>query len=145
MAVTIKKIELWRSEVPNQPGTLAETLGPLAKAGADLRIIMGYRLPGDATKAAIEVYPVTGKKSVAAAETTGLKATSIPTLLVEGDNRSGLGHAVGQALAAAGINMSFLMAQVLGRKYLAIVGFETQDDARRAAGLIKKATAARKK
>ena len=43
MAVLIKKIELWRSEVPNQAGTLANILGPLATSGADLRVVMGYR------------------------------------------------------------------------------------------------------
>ena len=63
-------------------------------------------------------------------------------LLVEGDNRSGLGHAFSRSIADAGINMTFLVAQVLGRRYSAVVGFDTEADAGAAAALIKKAAAA---
>src|SRR5437879_3595190 len=43
MAVTVKKVTLWRSEVENKTGVLANALEPLAKAGADLQVVMGYR------------------------------------------------------------------------------------------------------
>jgi len=66
MAVTVKKIVLWRKEVENKPGALASTLASLASAGADLQVVMGYRYPGQESKAAIELYPVTAMKSVAA-------------------------------------------------------------------------------
>lgn len=78
MAVTVKKIALWRSEVENRPGVLAHTLEPLASAGADLQVIMGYRYPGNESKAAIELYPVSGKKSAAAAQAAGLSSSPIP-------------------------------------------------------------------
>jgi len=145
MAVTVKKIVLWRREVENRPGALASTLGPLASAGADLHVVMAYRYPGDETKAAIELYPVTGKKSVAAAQEAGLSASSIPALLVEGDNRPGLGHAISQAIADAGINLGFLVTQVVGRKYSAVFGFESAADATKGAALIRKATAPKKR
>src|SRR5208283_4207047 len=58
MAVTVKRITLWRKELENKAGTLAGTLEPLAKVGADLQIVMGYRNPGDNTKAVVELYPV---------------------------------------------------------------------------------------
>ena len=144
MAVTIKNVELWRSEVANTPGTLAATLTPLADAGADLRVVMGYRYPGKEKKAAIEVFPVKGKKSVAAAESAGLKASGIPTLVIEGDNEAGLGRSIAQALADAGVNVSFFMAQVVGDRYSAIAGFESQDDARNAAALIRTRANSRK-
>ena len=67
MAVTVKKIVLWRKEVENQPGTLANALAPLANAGTDIHVVMAFRFPGQESKAAIELYPVTGKKSAAAA------------------------------------------------------------------------------
>ncbi len=57
MPVTVKNVSLWRKEVENQVGMLAHTLEPISKAGANLRVLMGYRYPGDATKAAIELYP----------------------------------------------------------------------------------------
>jgi hypothetical protein len=67
MPVTVKHITLWRAEVENKPGVLARTLESLAAAGADLPVVMGYRYPRGEEKAAIEVYPVTTRKSVAAA------------------------------------------------------------------------------
>ncbi len=145
MAVSVKKIVLWRAEVANQPGVLAETLKPLAEAGANLTVVMGYRFPGDPSKAAIELYPVTGRKATAAAQAAGLGAVSIPTILVEGDDRPGLGHAIAQAAASAGVNLSFVVAQVIGRKYSAVIGFENEDDAKKALPLIKKAAAGKQK
>ena len=145
MPVTVKHITLWRSEVENRAGVLAQTLEPLAAAGADLRIVMGYRYPGAESKAAIEVFPVSGRKLTAAAATAGLASSGIPTLLVEGDNKPGLGHAIARAIAEAGINLGFIVAQVIGKKYAAVIGFENESDAKKAAQLVKKATTGRKK
>lgn len=144
MPVTVKNISLWRKEVENKTGVLAQTLEPLAKAGADLHVVMGFRYPGDETKAAVELYPISGKKSIAAAQQAGLSASAIPTLLVEGDNKPGLGCAIAQAIADAGVNLSFLVAQVIGRKYSAVIGFTNDEDVRKATALIKKATSKRK-
>ena len=145
MPVTVKSISLWRKEVENQVGTLAHTLESVAKAGANLHVLMGYRYPGEGTKAAIELYPVAGKKVTAAASEAGLSASLIPTLLVKGDDKPGLGLAIAQAMSGAGINMTFFVAQVIGQKFSAVLGFETEADAKAAAPLIKKAAASRKK
>ena len=145
MPVTVRKATLWRTEVDNRPGMLASTLQPLAEAGADLSVVMGYRYPGGEDKAAIEVYPVSGRKLIAAARAAAFSPSSIPALLVEGDNKPGLGHAVAKAIGDAGINLSFLMVQVVGRRYSAVFGFENETDATKALTLIKKATAPGKK
>jgi hypothetical protein len=144
MAVTVKRITLWRKELENKAGTLAGTLEPLANAGADLQIVMGYRNPADNTKAVVELYPVGGKKTTQAAQGAGLAASTIPALLVEGDNRPGLGHGIAQAVAEAGVNMDFLVAQVIGRKCAAVIGFENDADAIKASALIKKAAGKKK-
>jgi len=144
MAVTVKKIVLWRKEVENRTGILANALAPLANAGTDIQVVMGYRYPGQQFKAAIELYPVTGKKSATAAAEAGFSASTIPALLVEGDNRTGLGYATAQAIANAGINMDFLVAQVIGSKYSAVFGFESDADAAKCAAIIRKAAAAKK-
>ena len=140
MPVKIKRITLWRKELENRAGTLAEALEPLAKAGTDLQVVMGYCYPGDRTKAAVELYPVATKKTTAAAQGAGLAPSSIAAVLVEGDNRAGLGSSMARALADAGLNLDFLVAQVIGRKYSAVIGFESETDADKAAGLIKKAS-----
>ena len=63
MAVTVKEITLWRREIENQPGTLARVLEPLAKSAADVQVLMAYRYPGDETRGAVEVFPISGKKA----------------------------------------------------------------------------------
>jgi len=145
VAVTVKRIVLWRKEVENRTGILANALAPLAHAGTDIHVVMAYRFPHHGSKAAIELYPVTGTKSVTAAKEAGFSASAIPALLVEGDNRAGLGYATAQAIAGAGINMDFLVAQVIGRKYSAVFGFESDTDAAKCAAIIRKATRPKKK
>ncbi len=139
MAVTVKTIKLWRSEVENKPGVLAGILEPLAQAGSGLQIVMGYRYPGNESKAAVELYPVSGKKAAAAAQMAGLSAAPISALLVEGDDKPGLGYRFAKAISGAGINAAFLVAQVVGRRYSAVFGFETEEETRKAAAVIRKA------
>ncbi len=144
MAINIKRIKLWRKEIENQPGSLAATLEPMAATGANLQVVMGYRYPGEPTKGAVELYPVTGKKAVGAAQAAGIAASAMPVLLVTGDDKPGTGSAIAKGIAEAGINLDFLVAQVIGRKYSAVLGFDNEGDARRASAVIKK-TAARKR
>lgn len=145
MAVIVKKIVLWRKEVDNKPGVLANALAPLAHTGTDIHVVMAYRFPGEETQAAIELYPVTGRKAAAAAREAGFTPATIPALLVEGDNRAGIGYAAAQAIAGAGINMDFVVAQVIGRKYSAVFGFQSDADAAKCAAIIRKATTAKKR
>jgi hypothetical protein len=145
MAVTVKAITVWRREVENAPGVLAGTLEPFAKGGADLQVVMGYRYPGNEAKAAIELYPVAGRTLTAAAKAAGLEDSGIPTLLVTGDNKPALGHAIAKALADAGLNVAFLVAQVIGRRYSAVIGFDKAEDAKKAASLLKRVTVAKKR
>jgi hypothetical protein len=140
MPVTVKSISLWRKVAENKTGLLAQTLEPLAKAGADLGVVVGYRLPGNEAKAIIEIYPVSGKKLTSAATETGLAASAIPTLLIEGDNKPGLAHKIAQTIADAGSDLSFFVAQAVGRRYSAVIGFANDADAKKAATLINKAT-----
>jgi hypothetical protein len=145
MAVAVKKIVLWRADVQNEPGVLDRVLAPLADAGADLKVVMGYRYSGGGNKAAIEVYPVSGRKATAAARAAGLSPSSIPTLLVEGDDRPGLGHALAEAIADAEINVAFLGTQVQGKRFSVVIGFDNEAGCRKAVGLIKKVMARRGK
>ena len=49
MRATIKKVTVWRKEVGNRSGALAELLQPLAEAGADLQAVIVYASLGDET------------------------------------------------------------------------------------------------
>jgi hypothetical protein len=46
MTVTVKKIMLWRKEVENRTGILANALAPLAHASTDIHVVMAYRFSG---------------------------------------------------------------------------------------------------
>lgn len=139
MAITVKKVVLWRKEVENRPGTLAGTLAPLAQAGGNLRVVMGYAVPGESRRSVIEVFPVVGKKATAAAGASGLAASPIPCLLVEGDDQPGLGSRMTRAVADQGVNLAFLVAETVGRRFSAVFGFESDTDAARATPAIKAA------
>jgi hypothetical protein len=144
MPITVKKAALWRTEMDNHPGALASALEPLAQAGADLQLVMAYRNRGT-DKGVVEVHSITGRKPIAAAQTAGLARSTIPIVLVEGDNRPGLGHTLAKAIGESGVNISFVMAQVISRKYSAVFGFENEADASKAAALIKKVAAPARK
>jgi hypothetical protein len=139
MAVSVKHIPLWRRELQDRPGALADSLSPLADAGASLKVLMGYRYPGEPGRAAVEIFPVTGKRAATAAERGGFGEAKIPALLVEGDDAPGLGHRMSRAVADAGINLDFVVSHVIGRKFAAVFGFAARDDAERAVPLIRKA------
>lgn len=144
MATTIKKVQLWKCQVDNRPGALDAILAPLAEAGADLSIVFGWVNPGDPTRATIEVAPIRGKKITEAARSVGLEPDEVPVIVVEGLNKPGLGHRLAEAIAAKGINMTFVVAQVVGRNYGAVFGFQSAEDATKATRIIKTALAARK-
>lgn len=138
MAVTVKKAVLWRRELENQPGTLAEALKPLADAKVNLQVVMGYVLPGDRKSAALEVYPISGAKAEQAAVAGGLAAaTAIPCLIVQGDDRVGLAHKMADSLAKSDVNIHFSIIEVIGKKFLGVFGFEDAKQADTAAGVIK--------
>ncbi len=117
MQATVKNVTIWRKEVDNRPGELAAVLTPLAKAGASLKVLMGYRVPGQEGKAAIEVYPVSGTKASRAAAAAGLTKSSIPALYVEGADRPGLGGALAELPGHAGRG-----TEVLGGLGLRVAG-----------------------
>ena len=138
MAIKVQRITIWRTEVDDRPGALAEVLEPLAATGADLQVVMGYRERGR-NRAVIEAWPVAGRRRTEAAEGAGLRPSATPTLYVSGANRAGLGHRMARALADSGISVAFLVAQVVGRNYSAIFGFESEEDAARALRVLRSA------
>ena len=144
MAVRIRRVQLWQTEIRNKPGVLADTLEPLAQTGTDLQLVMKYSLPGRSARATVEILPGKGKRAAFAARAAGFSLSPTPALMVEGDNRPGLAYAVANTIAWAGISVRFLSAQVVGRRYSALVGFKTTDEAKRAAALIRKVATGKK-
>ncbi len=142
MAISVKKIAIWSREIGNDPGTLGAALGPFADSGCDLQVCMAYAKPGEATRSIAEIAPVAGVKATRAAQAAGFTQSSIPCLVVDGDNQAGLGRATAAALGAAGINIQFLVTLVVGKKYRSIFGFGLGVDVEQAKKVIRSAAAA---
>src|SRR2546430_3842936 len=104
MAVTVENIVIWRKEVAHRPGELARALEPLAKAGADLRVIMAY---AEGERGIIEIGPLSGKKLTDAAMQAGFVASTKPTLLIEGDDPPRLGLQNAPAISDKRIRIRF--------------------------------------
>lgn len=138
MAIKVKKAVLWKRDLENRPGTLAESLKPFADAKQNLQIVMGYAYPGEHDRSALEVYPVDGSKGEAAAKQAGLEPMSHTNcLIVEGDDSVGLAYLMAENLAQKNLNISFSVIQVVSKKFLAIFGFESSQEADTAAEVIK--------
>src|SRR5438445_9510624 len=135
--ITVKNVRLLSLHGANRKGRLAEVLEPLAAAGANLRVVMGYRHPGEHERATVEVFPVEGAAAEAAARKAGFAPSETACLLVEGTDRKGLGAQISRALSDAGISMAFLMEEAVGRKFSAVIGFASREDAATAAKTIE--------
>ena len=136
MSVTIKNLTIWRKEVAHRAGELARALEPLAAAGANLQVIMAY---AEGDRGIIEIGPLSGKKVTDAAARIGFAASSKPALLVEGNDRPGLGFKIASAIAGAGVSISFDVTQVIGKKFSSVYGFHADEDAKAAGAAIRKA------
>jgi hypothetical protein len=142
MAITVKKVQLLRCLLQNRPGALAESLKPFAEGGVNLQVIMGYVYQKDKRHAELEICGA--KANTAAAKGKFESAKRVHCLLVQGDDRPGLGYDIARALGSSRINMSFALMQAVGRRYSAVFGFETGASATRAMRVIKAAGSSRK-
>lgn len=138
MAVSVKRATLWKIDMPNTPGSLAASLSPLAEGNVNLDLVMGYSHP-DKTGATIEVFPVDGASPQRAARRAGFVKSGFPCVAVSGTNRVGLGRQIAAALAEAGININFFIAQVVGKDYVGMFSFEAESEADLAVTIIRRA------
>ena len=141
MAVTIKRVMLWQTEIQDKPGALGAVLEPLAQAGLDLHAVMNRCVPGRRGRATVEILPRSGRRASALARAAGFSQSRTETLLVEGINRPGLAYAVANSIAWAGISLRFLAAQSAGEHYSALLGFRTPAERRKGESLIRKVAA----
>jgi hypothetical protein len=140
MAYTVSKVDMWTGPIQDRVGGLAEKLGALAEAGADLEIVVARRQPHQRGQGVVFLGPVAGARAQKAAKAAGLtKAADLVALRVEGPNKPGEGSRLTRLLADAGINLRGLAATVAGNKVVLSLGFDTAVDAGKAARLLRAA------
>jgi hypothetical protein len=139
MALSIKKAVLWRREIENRPGALAESLKPFAKEGVGLQVVMGYSSPNRETGSAVEVFPVADAKAEKVAKEAGLHAaTEVHCVVAVGSDRTGMAYDMANAIASAGINLHFAVCQAIENKFHGVLGFGSEKDADKAVEILSK-------
>jgi len=139
MAVKIQKVDVWSAEIRDQVGGLADVLGPLAEAKADLAFIVARRQAHQPGTGVVFLGGLKGAKQTAAAQKAGLtKSTDISALIVEVPNKPGLAHRLVEQLAAAQINLRGLSASVTGTKCAIVIAFDSPADRDNAAKALRK-------
>jgi hypothetical protein len=139
MKYKVSRTDVWAAPIEDRPGGLADKLAALAEAGANLEFIIARRTPEQRGAGVVFVTPVKGAKQVKAAKAAGFQKTdSLHSVRVDGTDKPGIGAAMTQALAEAGINLRGLSAAALGRNFVTHLALDTAQDAAKAAGILKK-------
>jgi len=139
MALEVSRIDIWVAGIEDRPGGLAEKLAALAAAGAQLQFVLARRAPDKPGSAVVFLTPVKGSRQIKAAKEAGFhKSQSLRALRVEGRDKPGLGAAITQALADAGINLRGLSAAVVGRRFVLHLALDSSADATKAARILRR-------
>src|SRR2546421_1219817 len=137
MALKINKVEVWAGDLRDVPGGLASVLERLSEAGAKLQCVIARRRDDQIGAGKVFVTPISGSKVQQAASAVGLQPANIGTLRVEGSDAAGLGARMMRAIGDAGINVRGVSAAVIGGKFVAYIGLDSDADATAAAAALR--------
>ncbi len=139
MKVKVSRTDVWAAELEDHPGSLAEKLDALAKAGVNLESIISRRSPEKPGKGVMFVTPIKGAKQTKAAKDAGfVKTESLHSVRIEGNDKPGLGAMISKALADAGLNLRGLSGAALGRRVVGYLALDSAADAAKAVAVLKK-------
>jgi len=139
VVLNVTRVDVWAASMEDRPGGLAEKLGALAKAGAQLEFVIARRASERPGTGVVFVTPLKGAAQIGAAKKAGFEKTkSLHSLRVEGPDRPGLGAKMTQAMAQAGVNLRGLSAAAIGQRCVVHLAFDSTADAAKAARLLKR-------
>lgn len=139
MKLDIARMDVWAASIKDRPGTVAEKLDALSASGANLEFVLARRAPEKKGAGVVFASPIKGAKQLAAARKAGFrKSKSICGVRLTTTNKAGLGAALLQPLAEAGINVRGISAGTTGRKAVMHMAFDSSADAGKAIRLLKK-------
>ena len=139
MALKVSKADVWAVTIDDRPGGAAQKLETLARAGANLEMLLARRTAEQPGQGVMFVTPIKGKKAVEAARASGMgQPQSIHSVRIEGGDKPGLGSKIARALGDAGINFRGMSALAMGRKFVSFVALDSADDQARAIATLKK-------
>ena len=139
MKLDVIKTDVWAAEVEDRAGALAEKLGALSAAGANLGFVLARRAPESPGYGVVFVTPLKGTKQIRAGMEVGfLKTESLRSVRVEGIDKPGLGGKIAEELARASINLRGFSATVIGRRFVTYLALDTAADLSKTVRTLKK-------
>lgn len=139
MAIKANRSDVWMAIIDDRPGGAADKLEALAKAGANLEVVLARRTPEHPGQGVLFVGPVEGAKVLRAAQEAGFrKADNIHGVRVEGPDKAGVGSRIARSLAEAGISFRGVQGCVIGRNFLSFIALDSADDAAKAVKILRK-------
>jgi len=129
MKLDITRVDIWVAGIEDRPGGLTEKLRGLAQAGANLEFLLARRAPEQPGKAVVFAAPIKGAKQMKAARELGFhRSNSLHGIRIMTADKPGLGLALTQALADAGINLRGFSGAAVGKRAVFYIAFDISAD-----------------
>ena len=139
MALKVTKVDVWAGDLNDVPGGLADVIEKLSQGGGSLDFVIARRSDKHPGAGKVFVTPVTSAKTKDSAGRAGLQhATGMGTVRAEGTDARGMGAKMTRAIADAGINVRGVSAAVIGNKFVAYIGLDSDEDADRAMAALRR-------
>jgi predicted amino acid-binding ACT domain protein len=139
MLINVSRLDVWSAIVPDQPGAIAKKLESLAKAGANLDLILSWRNMGSPNQSDLVIGPLTTEAQSQAAVGAGFRHNSeVAVIVVEGPNEPGMGFRVTRSLAEEGLNLKGIAVSTLGNRVCMHIALDSSKDAERAAQVLQR-------
>ena len=140
MDLIAEHVDVWAAGIEDKPGGLADVLGSLRDAGADLQFIIARRASDESGKGVVFITPLQGDREIAAAAQVGFNVTrTVHSVRAMGRDGPGIAAELVQKLADAGINLRGFSASVIGTQFVAYTALDSLQDANRVIEILKKA------
>jgi hypothetical protein len=139
MKLKVERIDTWVAPLEDKPGSLTAKLNPLAKSRVNLEFVIARRAPDQPGMGVVFVTPIKGAAAIRAAREKGFRETKeLSAIRIEGTDKPGQVAAAIQALSGAGLNLRGLSAAAIGKKFVAFIALDKQEDAAKAVSLLRK-------
>jgi hypothetical protein len=140
MDLFVEYVDVWAAPIQDKLGGLADMLGTLRDAGANLQFIIARRAPDQPGKGVVFVTPLQGDREIRAAAQVGFNVThTLHSVRVMGHDRPGIAAELTQKLADASINLRGFSAAVIGTQFVAYLATDSLQDATTALRILKEA------
>lgn len=139
MKITASRAVVWAASIEDRPAGLAEKLEPLSEAGANLEYVLARRAPEHPGKGVVFVCPLAGVRQCRTAVNHGFfRSNGLHSVRVEGTDAPGLATHLTRALAKAGLNLRGFSATAIGRKFVAYLVLDDEEDVTQALRALKR-------